>query len=745
MTVFQPPAYATIGADTGYSTLAAAVATISTTDCTLILPTGAHVPPATIPDNIKLEFAKGAYLDLSAAPYGHPSAMANSAGLVLVTQNGHGLINDDRIMFWNITQCGTPSSGGATAEWSGLNFTPWKITKVNDNQFTLQDAPSPAAWNAYNAGVDAGQWIKLTYIQGDIIASKFQKIFNCPNGPAVSFGKISGANVAYDRRVRTVYPEWWGAVADCVYSSAGTDNINYFNLSLWSLLGSYNTRQGIIELPDRGGYKLGSTWCFDDIFSSYNSITVRGSDGTYLYSTAAGYPAIEIIPPNLIRLENFDIYGDATNTPTVGLFTARSLTDSNAQLMRIYKMQILGTYQYGGYLNCNCEIGYYEDLRIHCTTQNAGFQLGLTSTMADFGSVVPKGGTGLGSRVGDSCTDNTFHFCEFSGEGYTGGQSIYINGGTSNKTVASFNHLYMAVWGTQDVFRIKDGCTIQLTDITTEGDAARYFYNCSAASASYFTIIENSVSHGQGTYTLNAGADCRISGSILRNTGTINHTGDYFINNYVVIDGGFMLITGACSGNYIVIGSSVTGFKSPLDQDNLLDNHILDGRTFRGDRREFTERYLVLGTISSSGDDGLCGKVLFGGGNATIDCGSAVPSAGSWGQGSIRLNTGVTEHGSPGWSCYQKGTFGTLAGVTATGTSGDAFCTVNTLTGLKIGDYITIANERGGTTPFMILAMIDDGSTKKIYLDLTLDSTQGTPQAVAYYGPPLFHTMAVNA
>lgn len=71
------------------------------------------------------------------------------------------------------------------------------------------------------------------------------------------------------------------------------------------------------------------------------------------------------------------------------------------------------------------------------------------------------------------------------------------------------------------------------------------------------------------------------------------------------------------------------------------------------------------------------------------------PTSGSWTKGEIIQHTAPTYGGITGWVCLLSGTIGTLSSVTGNINTGESVLVVNTVSTLKIGDYINIAGVTG--------------------------------------------------
>lgn len=77
---------------------------------------------------------------------------------------------------------------------------------------------------------------------------------------------------------------------------------------------------------------------------------------------------------------------------------------------------------------------------------------------------------------------------------------------------------------------------------------------------------------------------------------------------------------------------------------------------------------------------------------------SSLPTSGNYQLGQLIWKTAPAAGGKIGWVCTSTGTFGTLAGVTADTTNGSTAITVNTSSGLAIGNLVTIAGVSGQKT-----------------------------------------------
>jgi hypothetical protein len=109
--------------------------------------------------------------------------------------------------------------------------------------------------------------------------------------------------------------------------------------------------------------------------------------------------------------------------------------------------------------------------------------------------------------------------------------------------------------------------------------------------------------------------------------------------------------------------------------------------------------------------------------------GSAIPTSGSYNKGDLIINNSPSISAPMAWRCNSGGTFGTLSNVTGTISQGSAQLTVNTLTGLSPGNFISIAGVSGTK---QILAI--DSVNNIAYLSSTANAGV-SGAAVAYVAP----------
>lgn len=112
---------------------------------------------------------------------------------------------------------------------------------------------------------------------------------------------------------------------------------------------------------------------------------------------------------------------------------------------------------------------------------------------------------------------------------------------------------------------------------------------------------------------------------------------------------------------------------------------------------------------------------------------TAPPVAFSWERGSSIFNWSASAGGAPGFVCTTAGTFGTLSGVTGDITTGTKVLTVNTTTGLAVGNYITIAGVTGTKVVVSIVGLV-------VTINSNADAT--VSGAAIAYSTPVWKAMA---
>ena len=116
---------------------------------------------------------------------------------------------------------------------------------------------------------------------------------------------------------------------------------------------------------------------------------------------------------------------------------------------------------------------------------------------------------------------------------------------------------------------------------------------------------------------------------------------------------------------------------------------------------------------------------------------SAIPTTGTWEIGNVAWNTTPAPSGYIGWVCTTAGTMGTLNGGATTGniTINTQALTVNSITGLSVGQLITIAGVSGVKNVISLVPTTTTGSitsgTTSLVVAVTTNYVVGTQLTIA--------------
>jgi len=378
------------------------------------------------------------------------------------------------------------------------------------------------------------------------------------------------------------------------------------------------------------------------------------------------------------------------------------------------------------------------------TVEKLGWRFGVALTG---GTTVPDpfgipDRTGILKVSGAQSSDNvSFSNSSFMATGGvpTNSAAYYIKGVA--KTF--FNNIYTGPLADadSDIYRISASGNLTFINCPFEANH-RYTFNISspAAGSSVTNIFTQGVSNS-GTSTLALLTDA--------NSELKNCTFDLrsLVAGNVSIGGGasncefrlaqtatsFVQAAGVYSfyGNEITFGSSMTNFD--INPSGYARNNIInDQRGFSGG--PVTGRQRVIDGDVQVGQPSFVTPNVLTLNTYKTTWAAAAPTSGSWTRGSVIWNTGATSGGSPGWVCVLDTTFGTLnaGGTTGDMTTGTNLLTVNSVTGMTIGNHIDITGVSG---PKRITNI--DSANKTVTLDSNANATV-TGAAISFHN----HTSA---
>ena len=680
------------------ATLQDAVTAIgSVNKTTLRIPAGAWAITSylAIPANITLAFESGGYLDLTGLPSADIEGLTSSGSVTIVTWTGHGLNTGDMVSFSGIAQYkeGTAPLWSSSGQWMTFNFLPWTITKIDNNSFSI--GYNSSTWDAYVPATDPGKVNVCVKISGEVKASR-TKIFHYT-------GKHAALYLYPTSQQIDLYPEWFGAVGDQT-----TDDLQAFDQAI----GTAKLRSaGVIHLSRL--YKLSDTLSVNDI--SGQRIIIRGENRnrTGIVSFANGYPALEVIGAQADVFENFRITGNKlTGTPPTSLIPSVAIavgrskqwpTGADHMFRELY---IDGYFQYGEILLLKGSSCTFDRVQTYTGIPNAPYnnRKFCVGIMGDNLYNISARNSVFSTLTAGAADMNAFYNCQFMG--------------ANSSAIPVDCAAYLLQKAPYTVFRdvYTQGVTSAVADMfaLTEGGGSLSVYHCPIESTHRYTF--NVSSTVPGTYCADITAiDVRGSAAptaiIKSDTNTILRRwfmlgGSY--NSHILLGGGsmnstfknfntllsFVVSGGPFIGNLVELPDSTPATNFDLSgSTNVKNNLITDLRGIAGTGGYQT---LIDGDLRIGQPSFVTPNILTLNTYKTTWA-AAAPTSGSWTRGSVIWNTGATSGGSPGWVCVLDTTFGTLNGGATTGdiTTGTKLLTVNSVTGMTIGNYIDIAGVSG--------------------------------------------------
>jgi hypothetical protein len=466
--------------------------------------------------------------------------------------------------------------------------------------------------------------------------------------------------------------------------------------------------RGTIHLSRK--YKLSDTLSVNDI--NTQKIIIRGGDRkqTGIISHADGYPALELVGALACVFENFTIIGNKTtstpptsNIPSVAIAFGRSKSWSTGADHIFRNIYIDGYYQYGEILSIKGSSTLFDHVQSYTGIPNAPYNnrkfcVGIMGTNL---YSIPARNTVFSTLTAGVCDMNTFNDCQFMGASsasipedtaayllyqapYTTFKNVYTQGVTS---------------AVSDMFNLKDGGSLTALFCPIES-THRYTFNFSST---------NPNSYSADVTAIDVRGSAAPTAIIKTDANTILKRGFFLGGSYnskIDLGGGAINCTfqgfnaltsfssgGTFIGNRVELPDSTTNFDLST-ATNVKNNLITDLRAIAGigGYQTIIDGDLRVGQPSFVTPNNLTLNTY------RMTWAGAAPTTGSWARGSVIWNTGAASGGSPGWVCVLDNTFGSLNGGNTTGSisSGNKLLTVNSVTGLKIGDFIDVAADGGG-------------------------------------------------
>jgi hypothetical protein len=567
---------------------------------------------------------------------------------------------------------------------------------------------------------------KTMTINGSLDAGPYQ-VFSWTGTGKVKFSATSPQ--------MNLYPEWWGAVGDVVLSGIGpvtitgtpTDDYVAFDAAVEC---AWNSGRGNIILSRI--YKLSKTL---SIYNFHNAnqknITVVGvgSQRSGIYSTAYGYPAVEVLGCWQGVFSDFGIFGSATNgeTPSVALMTSRTTQAvysglrSNGQSCNsdnvFERLWIGGTFQWGIIYDMNGSNNRYANitsyggpLALAHADNHWRFGIGITG-----GTLLTGNPFSLPSRYVDAGGNSTANTASDNVTVVDVG--IMTNGKSADIPAdAGAAYIYGATWvnirnvyfgsisnSNTDLYQLVNGATGQFIGVPTES-ACRNVVSITSDSALTYSRIRMEGFHGTGanTYGLITDTNSALKNCYFDLTG-ITPTGgtkvslgksaqycDFYLPQTATSFTNATTGTNGLIGCYINTGSMLT--ELILGAVGYSKNNIInDQRNIHGG---VSGTQVVIDGDVRIGQPSSATPNILTVNNYKMTWGTAAPSTGSWAQGSVVWKSDVAAGGSPGWVNTADGTF-TAISTTGSIDNLSTYLTVDSTSGMVIGSYITIAGVTG--------------------------------------------------
>lgn len=555
----------------------------------------------------------------------------------------------------------------------------------------------------------------VTVTMAGTVSAGLYKIFSWTGDGKVKFDK--------DSRQRDFYPEWWGAVGDEV-----TDDLPALNACFESMLytevrqnsGSPDPRAmraGIMHLSK--WYAISSTFSlnkFDRNLSIGKTFMLQGvgrrSCGFIALASCDNKPVVEAIGAGRVYMRDFGIAGITYWTkggwtgpaPSVGLLLARHDDYFTSSGGRFEDLCFMGYYRFGLIYNAGYEAAVFRNIEAFAGCVNTNeWMFCVAFINPAYNSSNPFYGVIVGTNAEISIKSNgspvycTMQDCLFE----TWWNHSWKKAGNAGIYGHGILPRIKRVWfgGNCDYYvhgyKVQQG--VEIEDMTT-GDGgwakkAAVYLEGDGSDIPRAQISNISAVKPNGTALLVKG------GRLYNSTVKSIYGGNAF--KIILENGAFncrfenlytctqIKVISECNNNYF----EIPRYCSTVDlaTSSRANNQIVDGREFAG--------YIYMGQNNygaSVAIDTVNGMVVSNG--RKIAYGSTIPTSGSWTKGDVIYNTNAAAGQPVGWICVLSNTFGTLNNGNTIGTiyPGSTRLNLNSVSGLRIGDWIDIATLNGG-------------------------------------------------
>ncbi len=585
-------------------------------------------------------------------------------------------------------------------------------------------------------------------INGGLDAKPYQ-IFSCTPGQ-VQFGAHSP--------VMDFYPEWFGAAGDGV-----TDDLNALNCCREAMVNIGGTRVGRGVMHLGRWYAVSSTFSVDDISeNNYGTFIIQGtgkkSSGLIGTTACDSKPVMEIVGTPNVQLYNFGIAGITTDTygstvpsqaPSVALLLARSINNSNGYFSLFSYLEMSGFFRCGTIYNYGYSDSVFDGITAGCSPINSNqwmFDVAFIDPTHSNTPLIAATNSTISTTVagGEGCE---MHMCDISSLvnhsykaagnawAYCIGVSPYLNKSGTDSRSAYYIYALDTNVNAENLTGDGGGTTAGIYLASDShvngglpGSASVYLINCANNVAAIIPALMTD-------------ANTQLSYSIVNGLGggngytiQLGNGAEYcqFINTYTIKS--FVSSAGRFAHNYLEVPTTCQELNINITTGTGADNIIRDNRV--GVDGNYTLWLGGQNTNIGFGTPSTNPNLLIG--PYKMTWASAAPTSGDWMQGSVVWNQGAAAGGSPGWVCTASGTFGTLNGGKTTGsiTTGTKAMTVNTTTGLGIGNFLDVA---GAAKADQIVNL--DLTSKVVTLRNNATATV-TGAVVSFHNSPVFKAMA---
>lgn len=271
--------------------------------------------------------------------------------------------------------------------------------------------------------------------------------------PGLTYTHSAGATVLL-LDTAFINVKWFGAVGD------GTTNDSpAFQRALDQRLNYAGRNYGLTIFVPSATYRLNTA--LDMCLRFDINLVGESSAGTILDFHCTGKACIQIVGSQRITIQNLRVYGDLTDTPMVGILTARAVADLNSSLITFEHVSVWGDFTSACWLNIGSESNSWR----HCDTW-------MTTTNCNYGIAFD-----YRNEIGVTCDFTTMSVATYDTWKPIIERSYIICGGSATNFIPFYiragggptvRDTYVIAYG-QPNFYLKGGGTLDLLNTASEG------------------------------------------------------------------------------------------------------------------------------------------------------------------------------------------------------------------------------------------------------------------------------------